>query len=127
METTKNEKPLIIVAEDEEYNFLLIKEYLDPLNCGLLHARDGKEALALCEREKNIALVLMDIKMPFIDGHSLARLLKTERPQLPIVAQTAYALEHEIARYSDAFDEYLVKPIDEDELLQIVSYYLSKR
>jgi CheY-like chemotaxis protein len=67
----------------------------------------------------------MDIKMPVLDGHSAAAMIKDCRPALPIVAQSAYALEHERKKYGDIFDDYITKPIKAEILLKIVAKYVA--
>ncbi|HYX06929.1 MAG TPA: PAS domain S-box protein, partial [Bacteroidales bacterium] len=86
-------KRTVLVAEDEEYNYLFIEELLNNADVKLIHARDGKQAVDICRDNNDIDLVLMDIKMPVMDGKSAAQLIKEFRPELPVIAQTAYALE----------------------------------
>lgn len=114
----------ILIAEDEEYNFLFIKEILSNTNLKLLHAKDGIETVEICKENDIINLVLMDIKMPMLDGYSAAMIIKELRPGLPIVAQTAYALESETAKYRDVFDDYITKPIIDDVILKIINKYI---
>lgn len=114
----------ILVAEDEEYNFLLIEELLNEMDLKLIHTKDGLETLEICKGNLNIDLILMDIKMPIMNGHEAAILIKNLRPDLPIIAQSAYALEHERAKYERIFDDYIIKPINEDELKQKVLKYI---
>jgi len=122
--TQQNYGKRILVAEDDEYNYLYMEELLLEMGLTPLHAKNGKETIALCTANKNIALILMDIKMPFMDGHTAALAIKKFRPDLPIVAQSAYALEHEIERYGGiAFDDYLTKPIDKNEFKRKVLKY----
>ncbi len=113
--TIGKRKKTVLVAEDEEYNYLLIEEYLIDMDVNLIHAKDGAEAVDICMHE-NIDLVLMDIKMPVMDGHSAAKKIKKKYPKLPVIAQSAYALEHEIEKYEGIFDDYITKPINENEL-----------
>ena len=115
---------VILVAEDEEYNYLFIEEILNDLNCTLIHAKNGQEAIDICKTNPNIGLILMDIKMPGIDGHTAAYRIKELRPELIVIAQTAYALEHEKEKYKGIFDEYITKPINQDELKQKVMKYI---
>jgi PAS domain S-box-containing protein len=119
----KNHKQTIIVAEDEEFNFLYIEELLIDFDYHLIHAKDGKESVEIAKNQ-DVSLILMDIKMPTMDGHTAAKLIKELKPYLPIVAQSAYALEHEIEKYSGIFDDYLAKPIDEDVLIEKVNKYM---
>jgi PAS domain S-box-containing protein len=121
-------KPAIIkvlVAEDQEINFIYVEEVLSELNCTILHATNGQEAVDLCKANEDIDLILMDIKMPVMDGYTAAQLIKTFRPSLPIVAQTAYALEKEIEKYSKVFDDYVTKPITTEKLLKTTANYLN--
>jgi CheY-like chemotaxis protein len=92
-----------------------------------LEAKTGEEAVAVCRSDQDIALVLMDIKMPVMDGLEATRLIKSIRPGLPVIAQTAFALETEKAKYSTAFDDYLTKPIKTDDLRRIISLHLTDR
>ncbi len=117
----------ILVAEDEESNYLLIEELLLELSFRLLHAKDGKEAVNMCKSNTEIALVIMDVKMPVMEGHEAAKIIKQERPSIPIIGQSAYALEYEKAKYEEIFDDYLTKPIEWDLLIQKVMKYVGKK
>jgi CheY-like chemotaxis protein len=114
----------ILVAEDEEYNFLFIKEILSDLNCTIIHTKDGSETIDYVKQNKNVSLILMDIKMPGIRGDEAAEILKKWQPDIPIIAQTAYALENEQAKYEKLFDDYITKPINRNELIQKVMKYI---
>ncbi len=115
----------VLVAEDEEFNFLFVEEILIDMDLKLIHAKNGKEAVEICKSNPNINLILMDIKMPILDGNMAAQMIKEFRPTLPIIAQSAYALEHEIQKYSGIFDDYLTKPLNQDELKQRLMKYLN--
>ncbi|MBI9066903.1 MAG: PAS domain S-box protein [Salinivirgaceae bacterium] len=125
LKTIENRKTFL-VAEDEEYNFLLIEELLIEQHVELIHAKNGKEAVDICMANANINLILMDIKMPVMDGYTAAKMIKKIRPDLPIIAQTAYALEYEIEVYNDVFDDYLPKPIEAELLIKRVEKYFGK-
>jgi len=114
----------ILVAEDEEYNFLYIEELLSGLELKLIHAKDGKETVEICKSNPKIDLILMDIKMPIMTGHEAAKIIKELIPNLPIVAQSAYALDHERAKYEGIFNDYLTKPFNENDLKQMVMKYI---
>jgi len=120
----KKKKYNVLVAEDEEYNYLYIEEILKEQNINCLHAKNGKQAVELCEQKTDIDLVLMDIKMPVMDGHTAALTIKKFNPVLPIIAQSAYALVHEIEKYQGIFDDYITKPINESELKQKISHFI---
>jgi len=77
-----------------------------------------------CEQHPEINLVLMDIKMPVLDGIEAAGIIKSKRPELPIIAITAYALDTDRSRILGAgFDEYLSKPMKKSELIKIVNQF----
>lgn len=116
----------VLIAEDEEYNFLLIEELLIDLDYLLIHAKNGQEAIDICEANPSVELVLMDIKMPVLSGDIAAKKIKEIRPGLPIIAQSAYGLEHEIKKYSGIFDDYVTKPFDEDQLISKINQYMLK-
>jgi signal transduction histidine kinase len=119
------DKKTILIAEDEEYNYLFIKEVLLAMNFNTIHARDGKETIDICKSNNEIGLILMDIKMPNIDGQQAAIEIKEFRPDLPIIAQSAYALEKEREKYSGKeFDDYITKPIKQSELKEKILKFL---
>jgi PAS domain S-box-containing protein len=116
----------ILVAEDEMFNFSYIEEILNQTNVQILHAWDGKEAVEIVRRHPEISLVLMDIKMPEMDGYAATRLIKKMRPQLPVIAQTAYAIsENRGNEYQTGFDYYITKPVSHNFFMKILGYYLS--
>lgn len=116
----------ILVAEDEMFNYSCIEEILNQTNVQILHAWDGKEAVEFVRRHPEISLVLMDIKMPEMDGYTATRLIKKMRPKLPVIAQTAYAMsENRDNTSQDGFDQYISKPVSHNFFMKILGYYLS--
>jgi PAS domain S-box-containing protein len=114
----------ILIAEDEEYNYQLLKAYLAD-KFVLLYARNGKEAIEICKEHPEIALILMDIKMPAINGQVALSEIRKFRPQLPCIAQTAYALVHERQQFLNyGFNDYIAKPIKKEELMEKVQQLL---
>jgi len=69
----------------------------------------------------------MDIRMPIMDGYTAATQIRKFCSDLPIIAQSAYALEHEIEKYIGIFDDYLTKPLNENDLRQKVMKYINKQ
>ncbi len=117
----------ILVAEDEELNYLYIEEVLSSLDVHLLHARNGHEALSISKEHPEIDLVLMDLKMPKLNGHEAAKQIRELYPKLPIVAQTAYAMTGDKEKTMDAgFDDYISKPMNPDKLIEVVEKFYSK-
>ena len=89
----------ILVAEDEEINYLyleiLLKDKIN-LDCAIIHAKDGEEAVSICNSQPEIDVVLMDLKIPNMNGFEALKLIKEERPKLPIIAQTAFSSAEDI-------------------------------
>jgi CheY-like chemotaxis protein len=111
----------ILIVEDDLYSHAYIDKLLAYKQFTLLHAWDGKEAVQQVKNHPDISLVLMDIKMPKMDGYTAMHLIKEMRPELPVIAQTAYALSHDKEDALDAgFDSYISKPIPADELFSLI-------
>lgn len=111
----------ILIAEDEEYNYLYLVHLLQKMDIKIIRTQNGLETIEICKSDPSIDLILMDIKMPVMDGYTAAKLIKAFRPQLPIIAQTAYALDSEVKKFEGpAFDDYITKPINKDVLSQKV-------
>jgi two-component system, cell cycle response regulator DivK len=118
---------VILVVEDNDSNYLYIEAVLEDTKAKILWAKEGAEAIKLVESEKKIDLILMDIQMPGLNGYEATKALKEMRKDIPIIAQTAYAMENDRDKIMNAgCDDYLAKPIKVDTLLQTVSKYLDK-
>lgn len=115
----------ILVAEDDEISLVYINHMLKTNQTNILVARNGAEAVEICRNNSEIELVLMDISMPVYDGHVAAQMIKEFRPGLPIIAQTAFALEEDKERYGEYFDDYITKPINADVLKNVIRKYIS--
>ncbi|MFT5750000.1 MAG: signal transduction histidine kinase/CheY-like chemotaxis protein, partial [Ancylomarina sp.] len=115
----------ILIAEDDESNFCLLKEILRPHKINILHAFNGKDAVDLCAINNDIDLVLMDIKMPILNGYDASRQIKQLKPHLPIIAQTAYALmEDKNNAINAGCDDYISKPINSEQLISMLNKYI---
>jgi len=122
----KNEQysQIILIAEDEDFNYLYLEELLKSTNLKLLRARNGQEAVDICSDHQQVDIVIMDIKMPLMNGYEATKLIKKLRPSLPIIAQTAYASPADEDRLRKVgVDEYLSKPIDSQKLLSLLHRY----
>ncbi|MFC1733899.1 ATP-binding protein, partial [candidate division KSB1 bacterium] len=116
---------VILVAEDIDINYLFIEKALQKTNVSMMWAQDGQQAVDICSKNK-IDLVLMDIRMPLMDGYEATRQIKKIRNDLPVIAQTAHALSEEKVRSLQAgCDDYIAKPIKLKSLYTIISKYLS--
>lgn len=116
----------ILLVEDEESNFLLIKTIMKHSEAIILWAKNGKEGVEMIDSHDEIALVIMDIKMPVMDGYEATRMSKILRPKLPVIAMTAHALYgDEEKAFENGFDNYIPKPISKTLLFSVLEQYLS--
>lgn len=118
-------RPLILVAEDDESNFKLIKAIIGK-KCDILWAKNGEEMVALFKENRDKAeAMLMDIKMPIMNGLDATVIIRKEDSKMPIIMQTAYAFttDREKAMECGA-TEVLVKPITLSALRTCLSKYL---
>lgn len=119
------EKKTILVAEDEEYNFYLTREILTFRKINVVHAWNGKEAVDIIKNNPDVNLVLMDVKMPVMGGYEATKLIKALRPELPVVALTAYALLGDKEKaLENGCDDYLAKPVSMKDFEAVVDKYL---
>jgi len=110
----------LLVAEDDDSNFLLLKEIFSDLEIGILRAVNGTEAVEIV-RSNSIDMVLMDIKMPEMDGYEATRKIKSLAPALPVIAQTAYNMNEEREKAMQAgCDGYITKPVKKSELMAVI-------
>ncbi|WP_372774402.1 response regulator [Mangrovibacterium sp.] len=118
----------ILVAEDIDTNFKLIDYVLKKEKINVIRAINGEEAVNICRTKTAIDLVLMDMKMPVMDGIEATKKIMEFRHDLPIIAQTAYAFsgDKEKALECGCID-YISKPIKSTELFQLISKHLSPK
>ena len=126
-EIKKESAQSILIADDEEVNYLyleiLLKEVFK-VNCEIIHAKNGKEAIKQCEINSKIKIVFMDLKMPLIDGYKAMKMIKKIRPNLIIVAQTASSSEEDIRKITTSgFDDYMIKPINNEAFDEVLKKY----
>lgn len=119
---------IVLVVEDIELNFLYIRELIFPTGAMILRAENGRIAVDLCLNNPNIDLVLMDLLMPVMNGYEATRQIKAHRPDLPIIAQTAYAMADDRRKAMEAgCDDFIAKPIGKEELLRKSENLLRKK
>jgi signal transduction histidine kinase len=118
----------ILIAEDVEWNWQYLEVILKKqFDVKLLWAKDGKEAVEICQEVLTVDLILMDIQMPEIDGLNATMLIKKDYPDIPVIAQTAYASPAIIQACLDAgCNDILIKPLNKNELFLKVEEWLSK-
>jgi len=121
--TDINNAPLILVAEDEDSNYELVRIMLAK-RYRLMRAKNGIEAVTFCD-EEHPSLVLMDIRMPDMNGLDATRIIKEVNHDIPIIALSAYAFEENIREAKEAgCDEFMAKPFRVEDLLEIVQKYV---
>lgn len=116
-----------LVVEDERTNYNLLVIMLRPSKVKIIWAQDGREAVELMQIHKDsIDLVLMDIRLPILNGYDATRAIKSIRPEVPVIAQTAYAMDVEVTKAIEAgCNDYVTKPIDRNLLLERIALHLS--
>ncbi len=119
----------IIVAEDEPDNFQLIKSILKPYITNIIWAKNGREVIDYLEKERfsSTFLVLMDIKMPVLDGYEATKIIKSKTNAIPVIALTAYAQVNDREKImAEKFDDYIAKPFKSETLLRILAKHMKK-
>lgn len=116
----------ILVVEDDAVSNLLLKMYLNKGDITTLLAFNGKEAVGLVDHHPEINLVLMDLKMPVMDGYEATVLIKKIRPDLTIIAQSAFTSKEEREKARDAgCDSFITKPISKSALFDLLHKLLN--
>ena len=118
----------LLIAEDEESNVQYLTAVLQSTGIHLLIAVNGLEAVEQCKIHPEITLVLMDIKMPRMDGLEATKTIKSFRSNLPVIAITAFAMANEREYILDAgCDDHLSKPFTREDLIRKIQKYMSRR
>ena len=116
----------ILIVEDNDANYMIFNAYLKVTGLQLIWVKTGEEAVTYCDNYDSIDLVLMDIKLPGMDGYEATRKIRALRKNVPIIAQTAYAMDSDRQRSIDAgCDDFISKPILKDKLYNLLSNYLN--
>ncbi|MGZ0015055.1 response regulator [Yeosuana sp. AK3] len=117
----------ILIVEDDVSNAEYLKEILTECGVTVVHTTLGKKAIKISLTQP-LDLVLMDIRLPDLNGYETTLKIKQLNPQIKIIAQTAYAMEDETQKAMDAgCMDYISKPIHKDHLLTLISKHLSKK
>lgn len=120
-------KKTILIAEDEELNYRYLQALLMPTNVNIKWVDNGQKAIDLIHSDSNINLILMDIRMPVMNGLEATKVIKSTNKEIPIIAQTAYAQSNEREHYLNAgCDEFIPKPINSTHFLSVLEKFLNK-
>jgi signal transduction histidine kinase len=118
---------IVLIAEDEDDNYHFLQDMFNRHNIKSIRANNGQEAIELFRVVQGIRLVLLDIKMPKMDGTTAAKLIREFNPNIPIIAQTAYAMGNDQAYFlKSGFDGYISKPIEPEILLNLINKHLKR-
>ena len=117
----------VLIAEDEILGRKYLEKVLKPSQIKIIFAKDGQEAIDKFNEFPGINLILMDLKMPGKDGYAATTEIKSIKPDLPIIAQTAFAFLQDKEKALDVgCDEYLTKPLTRAILYDKMIKYLGK-
>ena len=120
-----SDKTILIVDDEDtnvEYIFLILKKKFEGIN--ILIANDGCVAVEICKNHDYINLVLMDIRMPLMSGIEAAKIIKSLKNNLSIISTTAYCNTEKNISNNIIFDDFIVKPINKDILIQTIQKYI---
>ncbi len=116
---------IILVVEDEERNWLLIRDIVEMCNGKAIWAESGMEAIDLINKNKEISLVLMDLQLPFMSGVETTRKMRQINSTIPIIAQTAFSDPDLLYKCTKAgCNKYILKPLDIKEVHNVLSGFL---
>ncbi len=122
------ENKTILIVEDNIINAEYISELLSETNVKVHYENSGSQAIERCMSDKSIDLVLMDIRLPDLDGYETTQIIKQYRPELPVIAQTAHASDEHRQKCIDAgCNDFISKPIEHVALLNLLDKFLSKK
>lgn len=120
------ENKSILVADDELTNYIIIEKLLKRTNIKIFHAENGEEAVQIFEKNPNIDIILMDIRMPEMGGLEATKFIRNLNRNVPIIAFTAYALsDDEAISLEFGCDDYISKPVRPEFLLKKINEHLN--
>ncbi|MFH1297781.1 MAG: response regulator [Bacteroidota bacterium] len=115
----------ILIVEDDQVCFSYLDVLLKPTRATIFHALEGQQAVNLCHAHPEMDVILMDIRLPGMNGLDATREITSFRKELPVIAQTAYASEQDRkAALSAGCWDFITKPIRANEMLELIRKYL---
>lgn len=122
----QDKKFTILLAEDDDFNYKYIYHIFINTPFEIIRAKNGKEALSIFEENKNIDLILMDLKLPDINGIEIIKIIRKINPYIPIICQTAArddSINLEII--NAGCNEVIIKPFSKEQLIKIIKNYIN--
>ena len=115
----------ILIVEDDLSSRLYLNKIIEKSGAIILNAGDGLEAIEISRQNPDIAVILMDIQLPLMDGYTSAKKIREFMDKVVIIAQTAYGLSGDMENIlASGFDDYLIKPIYSGQLIEKISSFL---
>ena len=116
----------VLIAEDEDFAYSFLEISLSSIASEIIRATDGKEAILLCKENPDIDLIMMDIKMPKVNGYVATKEIRKFNSKVIIIAQTAYALHGDMHKaLKSGCNDYISKPIDRDALIKKIENFFN--
>ncbi|HSH52093.1 MAG TPA: response regulator, partial [Bacteroidales bacterium] len=116
---------VILVVEDTPSNYLLIENYLKSTKVKIFWAKSGEEAIDIFKETEHLDLILMDIQLPGINGYEVTKRIKAYNQNVPVIAQTAYALSEEKEHsLKEGCDDYIAKPFKKETLIEVIGKHI---
>ncbi|PCH54215.1 MAG: hypothetical protein COC22_00675 [Flavobacteriaceae bacterium] len=118
----------ILIAEDDEASSMYLSTILESFNCEILYSSNGAEAVEMYQNNRDIDIILMDLKMPILDGYKATRKIRELNKSVFIIAQTAYSLAGDEDKAIQAgCNAYLFKPIQKEKLIGLMNTFIKKK
>lgn len=119
---------MILIVEDDEPSYFFLKVLLTKLKFNFEWVQNGSDAVRLCKEREDIEMVLMDINMPLLDGYEATKEIRKFNTDLPIIAQTAFAIAGDRERALEVgCNDYISKPINRVDLVEIIDKYFHSK
>ena len=117
----------ILVVDDTRLNFVLLKTILRKTQANIIWLENGQEVIDYVKKSQDVDLILMDIRMPIVDGIEASRIIKEMAPQIPIIIQTASVMGEAYEEIKNSrCDDTIFKPIDSANLMLKILNLLDK-
>jgi CheY-like chemotaxis protein len=128
MEHPNLDQKVILVVEDEERNWLLIRDIIELCNGQAIWAESGMQAVDKVQKNAEISMVLMDLQLPFMSGVETTRKIREINQHIPVIAQTAFSDPELLHKCTKAgCNKYILKPIDLKEMYRVLNDFLVKQ
>lgn len=128
MNTENNKKLKILIVEDDHYSLLLLKVMVKNFSREVIVALNGLEAVLICQNNPDIDLVLMDIRLPDMNGYDATKKIREFNKEVVIIAQTAYALYGEKEKaLTVGCTDYISKPLSRNFMGDLMIKYFSEK